>query len=128
MMDVVAAAVATTVLASLAVLQALVAAGRPYGRFVWGGRHDTLPRGLRIASAVSIALYAAMVAVLIARAAEDAADEGSSFVRVATWAIAGYCVLGIPLNAASRSRAERTVMTPTTVVLAACALVLATSG
>lgn len=126
-MDVLAAVVATTVLASLAVLQALVAAGRPYGRLVWGGRHDTLPRGLRIASAASIALYAAMAAVLIARAAGDEADAGSAFVRVATWVIAGYCVLGIPLNAASRSRAERTVMTPTVLVLALCALVLATS-
>jgi hypothetical protein len=126
-MDILAAAVATGVLAALAVLQALVATGRPYGRFVWGGQHDTLPRRLRIGSAVSIALYAAMAAVLVARTGADgSSSSGSSFVRGATWVLAVYFLLGVALNAASRSRAERMVMTPTTVVLAVCALILAT--
>ncbi len=121
-MDAVAAVVATAILAALGVLQVLVAAGRPYGRFVWGGQHVTLPRILRIGSAVSIGLYAVIAAVLIARAF----DPSSSFVRIATWVIFGYSVVGLGLNAFSRSRAERMVMTPVSAVLAACALVLAT--
>lgn len=50
-----------------------MAAGRPYGRLVWGGQHEVL------------------------------------------------------LNVISRSRAERIVMTPTCLVLTACALLVAAS-
>jgi hypothetical protein len=118
----VAAAVAVIILAALGVLQTLVAAGRPYGRLVWGGQHATLPPKLRIGSAVSLALYLAIALVLIARTSDP-----SSFVRISTWVISGYFAVGIAMNAISRSRPERLVMTPTCVVLAACSLALATS-
>ncbi|MGF1667697.1 MAG: hypothetical protein ACFCVC_15675 [Acidimicrobiia bacterium] len=123
MISTVAAAVAVMILAALGVLQTLVAAGRPYGRLVWGGQHATLPRKLRIWSAVSLVLYLAIALVLIARTS----NPSSSFVRTTTWAIFGYFVVGIAMNAISRSRSERLVMTPTCVVLAACSLALATS-
>jgi hypothetical protein len=41
------------------------------------------------------------------------------------WVIAGYLVLGIALNALSRSRRERIMMVPVSVALAGLALVLA---
>jgi hypothetical protein len=119
----VAATVATVILAALGVLQVLVAAGRPYGRLVWGGQHTTLPRKLRVGSAVSLPVYLAIALVLIARTS----DASASFVRITTWVILGYFVVGIAMNAISRSRPERMVMTPTCVVLAACSLALATS-
>ncbi len=107
--------------------QSAVAAGlgvsRADGRLVWGGQHATLPRKLRIGRAVSLALYLAIALVLIPRTF----DPGSSLVRTATWAIFGYFVLGIAMNAISHSRPERLVMTPTCVEPAACSLALATS-
>ena len=122
-----AAVVATLVLAALAVLQALVAAGRPYGRFVWGGQHEVLPTTLRRGSAVSIVLYAAFAALLWSRAGLVLPGEDSGVVRVATWGLAGYLVVGIVMNAISRSPHERWTMTPATVVLAAGAVVVASS-
>lgn len=119
----VAAVSATVVLAALGVLQVLVAAGRPYGRLVWGGQHRVLPRRLRIGSAVATGLYAAFAVVLLARA--GLFGSPAAFVRIATWVLLAYFVLGILLNAVSRSRAERAVMTPVCVVLAACTLVVA---
>ena len=121
----VAAIVATLVLAALAVLQVLVAAGRPYGRLVWGGQHETLPRRLRVGSAVSVVVYAAMAWVLLARA--EIFGPFKPFVGIATWVLFGYFAIGIALNAISRSRPERLVMTPTCVVLAACSLTVALS-
>ena len=44
-------------------------------------------------------------------------DVSDTFVRVATWTAAGYFLLGIGVNLASRSRPERMVMTPMCVVL-----------
>ena len=121
----VAAVVAVVVLAALAVFQLALALGAPLGRFAWGGQHDgVLPRGLRIGSAVSIALYALFAVVLLDRAGVvDVLPDGVS--RVGAWVLVAYFALGIVMNGISRSRSERAVMTPTTLVLAACALVVA---
>lgn len=120
----VAAMVAAGVLTAIGVVQALAAAGRPWGRFVWGGRHEVLPRRLRVGSALSIPLYAGMVAVLLLRAGAHG-DPGPVLV-VATWVLTAYFGVGILLNAASRSRAERLAMVPACVVLTACCLLVAT--
>lgn len=119
-----AAVVALLLLAGLAVFQALLIAGRPLGRFAWGGQHAVLPAGYRVGSAVSIALYAGF-AVLILQAAGSVSPLPGGFVQVAIWVLTGYFVLGIGMNAISRSRPERLLMTPVAAVLAAACLVLA---
>ena len=111
-------------LGALAVFQALLVAGQPLGRFAWGGQHVVLPRGLRVGSAISIALYGAFaVLILCAAGALDVLPDG--FVGVAIWVLTGYFVLGIGMNAISRSRPERLVMTPVVLVLAVVCLVVA---
>lgn len=122
-MSAAAAVLATVILAALAVLQVLVAAGRPYGRLVWGGQHEVLPTRLRIGSAVSVVLYAGFATLLLWRA--GLLWPVTSVIEVATWVLFGYLALGVVMNAISRSRAERLVMTPIAAVLAACALVVA---
>ena len=119
-----AAVVALALLAALAVFQGLLIAKLPLGRFAWGGRNEVLPTGLRIGSAVSIALYA-VFAVLILQAAGRHTLLPDGVAGVAIWVLAGYFVLGIGLNAASRSRPERLVMTPVVTLLAASCLILA---
>jgi hypothetical protein len=119
-----AAVLASALLAGLAVFQAGLAAGRPWGRLAWGGQHSVLPTRLRIGSAVSIALYAAVIAVLLT-AALPVRLLPQGFADVAIWVLVGYFTLGILLNGISRSRAERAVMTPVVLVLALCCLVVA---
>jgi hypothetical protein len=119
-----AAVVALVLLAALAVFQGLLVAGLPLGRFAWGGQNEVLPAGLRIGSAVSIALYA-VFAVLILHAAGRMTFLPDGVVSVAMWVLAGFFVLGIAMNAISRSRSERLVMTPVVVLLAASCLALA---
>lgn len=122
-----AAIAATLVLASLAVFQLLLASGRPWGRFAWGGQHDVLPTRLRIGSLVSVVLYAAMASLLLDRAGVVDTGLPAGVVTAGTWAVTGYFALGIVANLASRSRAERLVMTPTVTVLFGLALVVALS-
>ncbi|WP_181312947.1 hypothetical protein [Nocardioides campestrisoli] len=122
-MSLAAAVLATFVLAAISVVQIAAATGRPVGRFVWGGQHEVLPRGLRIGSALSVVLYAAMAAALISRAA---GREGALVAVV--WVLVGYFTLGIAMNAASRSRSERAVMTPACAMLAGCSLLVALSA
>lgn len=120
----IACLVASGLLAALAVVQAGAAAGAPWGRVTWGGRHRVLPTRLRLASAVSVLLYAGFAAVLISRAGILPGGD-SVVIRVLTWVLFAYFVVGIGMNAISRSPAERLVMTPACVVLAAATLVVA---
>jgi hypothetical protein len=112
-------------LAALAVFQASLIAGAPLGEYAWGGQHRVLPRRLRIGSAVSILLYLLFALVALAKAGILEILPGTPVVDVAMWAIAGYSLLGVPLNAISRSRKERFVMTPTAAVLAGLGIALA---
>ena len=121
----VAAVVAYLLLAGLAVFQIALAAGAPLGRLAWGGKHRVLPRGLRIASAVSVLLYA-LFAFVISRAAGYATDGGDHLESYPLiWVLTAYFGIGVLANLASRSRPERMVMTPVALLLSLCCLVIA---
>ncbi|YCQ26960.1 hypothetical protein M1E07_02555 [Arthrobacter sp. Z4-13] len=121
----IAALAACAVLAGLAVFQAALIAGAPLGRFAWGGQHNVLPAGLRIGSAVSIVLYAAFGYAALAKASMVPALGNGTVTSVLAWVLTGYFALGVLMNAISRSKPERAVMTPVALFLAIAYLVLA---
>lgn len=117
---------ACAILAALAIFQVLLAAGAPLGRYAWGGQHDgVLPTRLRIASLSSLVIYVLMALVLLLRANLITSGPSDGTVRVAVWVVTGYLVVGVVMNAMSRSSAERQAMTPTAAALAALSLVVA---
>lgn len=119
--------VALALLAALTAFQIALACGAPWGRFAWGGAHPrVLPPRLRISSAVSVVLYAGFAALLLSRAGV-LAGGGSAVIVVLTWILFAYFVIGIGLNAISRSRPERWTMTPVCVIMALMTLVIALS-
>jgi hypothetical protein len=119
-----AAVALCVILAALAVFQLALALGAPVGRFAWGGQHRVLPTRLRIGSAVSIVIYAVIAVLALDRA--GAVDVVSDVVStVGMWVVFAYFVLGIPMNAISRSTAERYTMTPIVTVLAVLSLLIA---
>ncbi|WP_396668607.1 hypothetical protein [Microbacterium sp. R86528] len=108
----------------LALFQLALIFGAPLGAFAWGGQHRVLPTRLRIGSAVSIVIYALIVVVAWdCVGAVDIFDE--SVAEVAMWVIFAYFMLGIVMNAVSRSKPERYTMVPTCVVLAALSYFIA---
>jgi hypothetical protein len=113
------------VLAALAVFQVSLIAGAPLGEYAWGGRQKVLPPRLRVGSAVSVALYAVFALVALATARAVDLFPGTPVIEVAMWVIAVYLLLGVAMNAISRSAKERLVMTPTALVLGGLALTLA---
>ena len=120
----------TVVLALLSLFQVALALGAPLGKFAWGGAHRVLPTKLRMGSLVSVAIYAVIASLAwfrvgVAPLGEGAATSPGRFVVVAMWLVfANFCA-AIVLNALSRSRAERAVMVPTSIVLAALSGVIA---
>jgi hypothetical protein len=79
-----------------------------------------------VGSAVAIAVYALVAAVVLRRAGVVSGGIPADLARTATWVAAGYFLLGVGLNLASRSRPERLLMSPTAAVLCVlCAVVAA---
>ena len=114
----------TVVLGLLTVFQLALVFGAPLGRFAWGGQHRVLPARLRVGSAVAILIYA--VIALIAWDRIGAIDVfGEPFSEIAMWVVFGYFVLGIGMNAVSRSRPERYTMVSVCIVLAGLSFFIA---
>ena len=122
-----AAVLVCVLLGALAVFQALLVAGAPWGTFAWGGQQRVLPRRLRVGSVISIAIYALLAAIVLARADLLSPGVPAGVVRIAAWVVAGYFFLGIAMNLASRSKPERMVMSPLSAVLCGLCVVVAAS-
>lgn len=115
-------------LAALSAFQVALALGAPLGHYAWGGQHRVLPARLRLGSLFSVVTYVLIAVVVLARVgvlATELPDGFHGFLRAATWVLAAYFLVGIGLNAASRSRGERLVMTPVVTVLCALTVVVA---
>ena len=124
-MSIVVAVAFCTLLAALAVFQVALIAGAPLGAYAWGGQDRVLPAKKRMGSVISILLYVLFAAIALGRVGLIDLLAPSSILVVAMWIVFGYLVLGIVLNALSRSTRERAVMTPLVLVLAALALIIA---
>ncbi|WP_233199710.1 hypothetical protein [Cryobacterium sp. N22] len=120
-----AAAVFCVLMAGLIVFQAALIAGAPLGHFAWGGQDRVLPIRKRLGSATSIGLYLIFAVLVLQRAGLADVIPWPGVVTVATWVLAGYFLLGIVLNAASRSRPERWTMAPLCAVLAGLTVLVA---
>ena len=119
----IAAIALTVILGILAILQLALALGAPIGHFAWGGTHRVLPTRLRIGSLVSIVIYA-VIAVLALDCAEVIDVVPDVVSTVGMWVVFGYFVLGIGMNAISRSKPERYTMAPLSAVLAVLSLLV----
>jgi len=127
--DLVAGAAVTfcVLMVGLIIFQAALIAGAPLGHFAWGGQDRVLPVRKRLGSATSIGLYLIFAVLVLQRAGLAEVLPWPGVVIIATWVLAGYFLLGIVLNAASRSKPERWTMAPLCAVLAGLTIVVALS-
>ena len=112
------AILAAIILLALSIFQILLIAGLPIGRFAWGGAHDVLPSRLRIASVFSIILYAIFATFILSKASVVGLIDNERAISIAMWIFTAYFFLGVFMNAISRSKAERLLMTPVAFILA----------
>jgi hypothetical protein len=123
-LDQLSAILACTILACLTIFQGALIGGAPLGRVAWGGQHRVLPARLRIGSALSIALYVLFAYAALAKAGLALPLISDTVTSTSMWVLTAYFTLGVVMNGISRSKPERLIMTPTTLVLAALYLVL----
>ena len=124
-----ASVVAAAVMAALALFEAGLAAGLPWGAAAWGGGQPVLSPGMRLASiGAAVVWMAGLLLVLRAGGYRVWTPLPDRWTRAAVWTFAAYAALMILANAASSSSAERAVMTPVSVLLAVACALTAQSG
>ena len=106
--------------AIIAVVTALVACGLPLGEFTMGGKHKILPKQLRVMAILSF--FVQLFAIIIVLQAGSYISLWLS--RQATKYIciffAAYLSLNTVMNFMSHSKKEKYVMTPLSLLTAAC--------
>lgn len=116
-------------LAAVSVLQIMLAAGAPLGRFAFGGRYEgSLPGGLRAVSAAALVILGIGAFYLMVDAGILTSEDYREMAGVGTWVYAGFFLLNALANVSSRSRVETLVMTPVAALLCACFAVVAWSS
>lgn len=111
-------------LLGLAVFQILLATGKPLGEYAWGGNHKILPKKLRISSLSSIVIYAIFAIFIVTKSGIAEIIPSSEVVNYGMWTMTVYMIIGIGLNAISRSKKERNAMTPVATLLVISFLII----
>lgn len=124
-MTIIAVYIALVILGVLSAFQLLLILGKPLGEYAWGGQHKILPRGLKFGSAVAIVLYFIFTLFLISKAEVVPVITNPGVLDTGMWIITGYFFLGVAVNAISRSKKERKVMVPVSLLLALSFLTVA---
>lgn len=97
----------------LIAFQAAIVLGAPLGKYAYGGQSKgKLPNKLRITSAISVLVLLAMVGHLLAQAGIFTPLLSANLNEKANYAIVAFFALGTLVNLISRSKVERNIWTP----------------
>ena len=104
----------------MATMTVLVACGLPLGEFTMGGQHKILPKNLRVAAVISVAIQ--FFAMIIILQAGGFIPLWFSFkvTKYICFFFAAYLSLNTIMNMISKSRKERFVMTPLSLIVGIC--------
>jgi hypothetical protein len=123
----IAAVIAVVILVLLMFFQLLLAAGFPLGRAAWGGKHRVLPSKYRLLSLAAVIILGLAGWIILARAGLVPPGPEPAVLRVATWVFAVYMALNTLGNISSKSLLEKRVMTPASLILMVCFVLVALS-
>lgn len=124
MIDQILAFLFLVIMTGLTVFQILLILGKPFGEYAWGGQNKILPKNLRIASISSILIYVMIILVVLNRAGLINFFIDDNLSNTLYWVVTGYFGLGIFVNAISRSKKERNLMTPLVALLFLICLII----
>ncbi len=121
----IAAVVAVSLFALLAIFQIALLLGAPWGEFAWGGQQKTLAPNRRAGSGVNVVLYVLLSLMLLSKAGFIYSAVIAPILPFVLWVMVAFAAVGVLLNAITRSRKERAVMLPVAIVLFVCQLIVA---
>lgn len=104
----------------IATMTVLVACGLPLGEFTMGGQHKVLPMGFRIAAVISVAIQIFAIIIILQAGGFIALWLPFKVVKNICFFFAAYLSLNTIMNLISRSRKEKYVMTPLSLIAGIC--------
>ena len=104
----------------IATMTILVACGLPLGEFTMGGQHKILPKKFRVMAVISVAIQ--IFAMIIILQAGGFVSLWLSFkvTKYICFFFAAYLFLNTVMNMISKSRKEKYVMTPLSLIAGIC--------
>jgi hypothetical protein len=123
----IAAKVFLTLTCAVIGFQLALAAGAPWGELTMGGAvRGQLPPGMRAIAFASAVLLSGF-GVIVATRAKLAFPRWRRASRRLIWVVVAYTIVGVVLNALTPSPRERALWLPVAIVLAICAVIVAST-
>ena len=124
----IASVVAAIGFLGLMCFQILLALGFPFGQVAWGGKYKKLPLGFRLASLFSAGIMAFAAILVLEKATIFSVLNTPKVVTFGIWILAAFLGLNTISNFISRSKWEKRIMTPISLILSLLCLTVAISS
>lgn len=124
MIVLIAAIIAVVLFTGMSVFQLLLILGLPFGCLAYGGKYEKLPSKMKIISLIGIVIFVFASLSVLERAEIIIIFNNPMFVTVFVWIIAVYLAFITLMNAISKSKWERLIMTPISLILAICCFIV----
>ncbi len=112
--------IAATLFLIIAIMTVLVACGLPLGEFTMGGQHKILPNKFRVMAVVSVAVQLFAIIIVLQAGGLISLWFSSKLTKNICFFFAAYLSLNTIINLSSKSKKEKYVMTPLSLVTAIC--------
>ena len=106
--------------AIIAIMTILVACGLPLGEFTMGGQHRILPKKYRIFAIISFIVQLFAIIIILQAGGFISLWFSIKITKYICIFFAAYLSLNVIMNLLSKSKKERCVMTPLSLVTAIC--------
>ena len=104
----------------IAMMTVLVACGLPLGEFTMGGQHKILPKKLRIVAVISVAIQIFAMIIILQAGGFIPLWMPFKATKYICFFFAAYLSLNTIMNMISKSKKEKYVMTPISLVAGIC--------
>ena len=109
----------------IAILYITLVLGLPYGEFAMGGKYTVMPKSMRVMCAISVFVQIFAMIILLQTGNVLATKIPDNVSKIGCYVFAGYLVLNTIMNAISKSKKEKYIMTPLAAITAICFFVTA---
>ena len=104
----------------IAIMTVLVACGLPLGEFTMGGQHKILPKKFRVMAVISVAIQIFAMIIILQAGGFISLWLSFKVTKYICFFFAAYLSLNTVMNMLSKSRKEKYVMTPISLIAGIC--------
>ena len=112
------AILAAIIFTSLTVLNLLIIFGAPLGEFTMGGKYKILPSEMKIPAIISLCMQIFAIIIVLQAGGVINLWFSKNVTRIICYVYSGYLIINTFMNLISKSKKEKYIMTPLSLVSA----------